>query len=80
MSKSITINLTDEDYKIINNAANLESKTLPEFLLHAAIKYANTVKLVNDEEMQEIMSDETLVHNLQKSLENIKNNEYEIIE
>jgi predicted transcriptional regulator len=80
MPKTITIRLDDSVYDIFKKAADGERRTISNFLEFATLAYVTKEIHVSDDEMNEILSDLTLVNSLKKGLKDIKNGNYRLVD
>ena len=80
MPKTITIRLDDPVYDIFKKAADGERRTISNFVEFATLAYVTNEILVSDQEMNEILSDVTLVKDLKKGLKDIKNGKYRLVD
>lgn len=80
MSKTITVRIDDSTYNKIKSAAETERRTISNFIEYATLSYVENSSFVAEEEMKYILEDKDLVNNLKKSLEDIKDGKYRIIE
>ena len=71
MPKTITIRLDDPVYDIFKKAADGERRTISNFVEFATLAYVTNEIHVSEQEMNEILSDATLVSNLKKGLKDI---------
>ena len=79
MSKTITLRIDDEVYKILKTAANEEKRTISNFIEYAALNYLSSSTYVSDKEMQEIMNDDNLKISLHNALKDIEKGDYSIV-
>jgi uncharacterized protein (DUF1778 family) len=80
MAKTITVRVDDDTYNKIKTAADSERRTISNFIEYAALAYVENSCFVADEEMEDITEDRELINNLQRSLEDIKEGKYRIVE
>jgi predicted transcriptional regulator len=80
MAKTITVRVDDEVYNKIKNAADSERRTISNFIEYATLSYVENSCFVADEEMKTILEDRELIDNLKKSVEDIKEGRYRIVE
>jgi len=64
MSKTITIRVDDSTYDIFKKAADGDRRTISNFVEFATLSYVTNEIHVSDQEMNEILSDSSLVSNL----------------
>ena len=80
MSKTITVRLDESTYKKIKIAAESERRTISNFIEFATISFVDNSLFIEDEEMNEIKGNKNLMDTLKKSIDDIKNGEYRIVE
>lgn len=66
MAKVVTVRLSDEDYRKIVTAAKLERRPLSNFMTLMVIKGIEEGDYVDTVEMDQILSDKSLMVKLQK--------------
>jgi predicted transcriptional regulator len=76
MAKTITVRLDDTVYGIFKKAADGDKRTISNFIEYATINYIFNESIVDDTEMNEILSFEK---DIKKGLSDIKKGRYEII-
>lgn len=64
MAKTLTVRIEESAYKLIEEAAKAENRSVSNFIETAALKRAAQEIFVTDEEMSEIRSDKPLVKRL----------------
>lgn len=72
--------MDDSTYNKIKNAADSERRTISNFIEFATVSYLENASFIADEEMKEIIQDSELVENLRKSMEDIREGNYRIVE
>ena len=80
MGKTITIRIDDDTYDLIKKAASGQKRSISNFIEYATIAYLTDDSFVSDEEMEEILGNEKLLKSFQSAENDIKDNEYQIIE
>lgn len=80
MTKSITINLSEESYNMIKTAAEGSKRTISNFMEYATISYLSQEAFVEDEEMNDILKDKNLLMNIRNAEKDIKDGRYRIFE
>jgi uncharacterized protein (DUF1778 family) len=73
--KTVTVRIDDSTYNLLKKAADLERRTLSNFIEHAAVHYVASQSTVTDEEMAAILKDESLVRDLRKGLKEARDAE-----
>ncbi|MBF0330728.1 MAG: CopG family transcriptional regulator [Candidatus Omnitrophica bacterium] len=64
MSKTVTIRLSDEDYKAISSVAEHERRPISNFITHRVMEAIADMNKVDDVEMREILSDEKVMKSI----------------
>lgn len=76
MAKTITLRVEDNIYSTLKRAAEGDRRTVSNFVEHAAINYIFNANVVDDDEMNEIL---TYEKDLKNGLNDIKMKRYKII-
>ena len=79
MSKTITMRVDDETYKMIKTAADGERRSISNYIEYATLSFLTEESFVSDDEMEEILKDENLLRNLKKGSKEIKEGKYRIV-
>jgi len=79
MSKTITLRVNDDVYKMIKTAADGQRRNLSNFIEFATLQYLTSATYVDDAEMELILNDAELVANLRQGLEDIKKGDYTVV-
>ncbi len=66
MSKTVTIRLSNEDYKAISSVAKHERRPISNFITHRVMEAIANMNTVDDGEMNEILSDEKVVKSIER--------------
>lgn len=66
MSKTVTIRLSDQDYKVISSVAQHERRPISNFITHRVMEAISDMNTVDDAEMQEIISDEKVMKGIER--------------
>ena len=74
MSKTITLRVSDEKYKIYKRIAERDNRPISNFIDTAVAKYIEINELVDEFEMEEILNNAELNKSLKQGLSDIKNN------
>jgi len=77
MAKTITLRVDDNIYTTLKRAAEGDRRTVSNFIEYATINYILNNSIVDDSEMNEIMSFEK---DLNKGLDDISSGRYKIID
>ena len=64
MSKTVTIRLSDQDYRAISSVAKHERRPISNFITHRVMTAIADMNTVDEMEMEEVLSDEKLVKNI----------------
>jgi hypothetical protein len=76
MAKTITLRVDDNTYNTLKKAADGDRRTISNYIEYAAINYIFTNNIVDDTEMNEILSFEK---DLKKGLDDVKKGRYKIV-
>jgi len=76
MAKTITLRVDDNVYDTLKRAANGDKRTMSNFIEYATINYILNNNIVDDTEMNDILSFEK---DLKKGLSDIKSGRYKIV-
>jgi uncharacterized protein (DUF1778 family) len=68
MSKTITLRLKEDVYKVFLEAARAENRSISNLIETAALKSLREQQFVDDAEMAEILSDENLMARIKRGL------------
>ena len=79
MSKTITMRVDDDVYKMIKYAAKGTKRTISNFLEFATIAFLSQETYVTDEEMNEILNDQKLLKSLSNAEKEISEGKYKIV-
>ena len=79
MTKTITLRLDEEVYDLIKTAAKGEMRTISNFIEHAAVRCLTDERFVSDNEMNEILENETILKALKNGKIDIENGNYKIV-
>jgi predicted transcriptional regulator len=80
MSKTITIRLDDDTYRMIKSAADGQMRSISNFVEYATVSYLTEEAFVSDEEMDQITTDADLVKTLKKARTDIQAKRYSVVE
>ena len=72
MAKTITLRIDDELYKKFKEHADIENRSLSNFIKTATMKYIDEIDLVDDFEMEEIYENKDLMERLKKGNQDVK--------
>ncbi len=74
MPKTITIRLPDERYELFKKFAEMDNRTISNFIETATSRYIEAIKYVDEFEMAEINSNEDLQKSLKRGRTDVKKN------
>ena len=74
MSKTVTIRLDEEQYKLFKKFADLDNRAISNFIITATSRYIEEISYVDEFEMREIESDRELEESLQRGRADVKKN------
>ena len=80
MPKTITIRIDDNVYEIFKKAADGERRSISNFIECAALAYITDDIQVTNEEMNEILSDKSLIGSIKTGLQDIEEGKYRLID
>lgn len=77
--KTLTMRVDDSIYQMIKTAADGQKRNISNFIEFATIQYLTSSQYVDNEEMNEILSDKDLIKNLKTGVRDMKNGDYTIV-
>jgi len=77
--KTLTMRVDDSIYQMIKAAADGQKRNISNFIEFATLQYLTSVQYVDNNEMNEILNDKELIHNLKDGLKNLKAEDYKIV-
>ena len=80
MSKTITLRLKEDVYKIFVEAARAENRSISNLIETAALNNVSEQQFVDDAEMAEILADENLVARLRRGSKEAKTRKGRFVE
>jgi uncharacterized protein (DUF1778 family) len=80
MSKTVTLRLKEDAYKIFSEAARAENRSLSNLIETAALNKLREQQFVDDAEMAEILADENLVVRLRQGSKQAKERKGRFVE
>jgi predicted DNA-binding protein len=80
MAKTVTLRLSDENYKIYKKLAERDNRPISNFIETAAKRYIELNKFVDDFEMEEIRNNVELNESLKRGLIDMKNKKGRLVE
>ena len=75
MAKTVTLRLNDSVFQKFKSYAEMDNRSLSNFIETATLRYIENVELVDEFEMNAILEDETLIRKLKKGSKDAKNRE-----
>ena len=78
--KTVTVCLDDDTYRLIQQAARGQSRSISNFIEYATLSYLTDAASVSDQEMAEILSDPDLVSTLQHARSEVNGKKYRGVE
>ncbi len=79
MSKTITLRVNDDIYKMIKTAADGQRRNLSNFIEFATLQYLTSATYVDDAEMELILNDSELLASLRQGLEDSQKGDYTLV-
>ena len=80
MSKTVTLRLKEDAYKIFSEAARAENRSLSNLIETAALNKLREQQFVDDAEMAQILADENLVARLRQGSKQAKERKGRFVE
>lgn len=80
MSKTVTLRLKEDVYKIFVEAARAENRSISNLIETAALNNVSAQQFVDDAEMAEILADENLVARLKRGSKEAKTRKGRFVE
>lgn len=77
--KTVTMRVDDSVYQMIKLAADGQRRNMSNFIEFATMQYLTSSQYVDDNEMNEILSDKELTKSLQLGFDEAKSGEYTIV-
>ena len=77
--KTVTMRVDDATYQIIKTAAEGQKRNISNFIEYATLQYLSSTQYVDNEEMNEIMTDEALVKSLRRGLKEADDGDYTLV-
>ena len=77
--KTLTLRVHEDTYELLKKAADGQRRTLSNFIEYAAISYVTSDMNASDEEMEEILSNPSLVKDLKSGLKEAKKGNYQVV-
>lgn len=80
MSKTITLNLSDDRYALFKAYAQTDNRSLENFIETSALRYIEEHEYVDEFEMAEIENNSDLQASLQRALQDVKAGKGRLVE
>ena len=80
MSKTITLRLSDENYKVYKTLADRDNRPISNFIETAVKRFIELNSFVDDFEMEEIRNNVELNSSLERGLSDMKNQKGRFVE
>ena len=80
MSKTVTLRLSDENYKVYKKLAESDNRPISNFIETAVNRYIEESSLVDDFEMQEIKNNTELNKSIKRGLADMKSKKGRFVE
>lgn len=77
--KTVTVRVDDNVYNLLKKAADGERRTISNFMENASLSYLTNEIYVSDIEMEQILSDNSLIKSLKKGIDEVKRGKYKIV-
>ncbi len=72
MSKTVTLRLNENIYKLFRSMADSDNRTLSNFIETSALRYIEEHEYVDDYEMEEIRENQQLNRSLKRAIKDMK--------
>ena len=79
MSKTITVRVEDDVYRMFRTAAKGVHRTISNFIEFATLSYITNESYVSDREMEEIRGEKSLLGSLKRGAKDVKQGRYRIV-
>jgi len=77
--KTLTLRVDDDVYSMIKLASDGAKRNISNFIEYATIQYLTSSQYIDNNEMNEILSDKILIKSLNQGIEEAKRGEYTIV-
>ena len=74
--KTVTMRVNENVYEMIRQAADGQKRNISNFVEFATLQYLTSSQYIDQAEMNDILSDKSLVENLNAGLQDVKNGDY----
>ncbi len=79
MSKTITMRVDDDTYNLIKTAADGERRSISNYIEYATLAFLAEESFISDNEMEEILKNDTLMKSLKQGKKEIEEGKYRIV-
>lgn len=79
MSKTVTVRLDEEQYKLFKKFADMDNRAIANFIVTATSRYIEEISYVDEFEMTEIESNRELEQSLERGRADVKENRIRIL-
>ncbi len=73
MAKTVTLRMDDEIYELLLKHAEVERRSLSNYIEFSAVQHTKRMEFVDDEEMREMLANDDLIKRLKKGSGDAKN-------
>ncbi len=80
MSKTVTLRLNENIYKLFRAMAESDNRTLSNFIETSALRYIEQHEYVDDYEMEEIRGNQPLNRSLKRAIKDMKSQKGKFVE
>ena len=80
MSKTVTLRLNEDIYKLFRSMAESDNRPLSNFIETSALRYIEQQEYVNDYEMEEIRGNQQLNRSLKRAIKDMKSKKGKFVE
>jgi uncharacterized protein (DUF1778 family) len=77
--KTLTLRVDDDVYNMIKLASDGAKRNISNFIEYATMQYLTSNEYIDNNEMQEILDDASLIKSLDQGLSEVKNGEYTFV-
>jgi len=77
--KTVTIRIDENVYEMIRHAADGQKRNMSNFIEFATLQYLTSSQYIDQEELNDILNDKSLVENLNLGLQDVKNGDYTLV-
>lgn len=74
MSKTVTVRLDEEQYKLFKKFADMDNRAISNFIVTATSRYIEEISYVDEFEMTEIESNRELEQSLERGRADVREN------